>query len=85
MELVGAIHEQVREQFTLLAPQPGSALAAAIDRACDLVADHERHNEIAWNAWLDDQRELEDAQAEIVRLREQLVGTPIPQEDERAA
>lgn len=72
------IHEQVRQQFALLGAQPGTPLAAAVDRAVELVADHERMNDIAWNAWLDDQRALEDAQAEIERLREQLVGNPNP-------
>jgi len=79
------LHEQVRQQFALLAPAEGSALAAAIDRACELVAEHERMNDISWNAWIDDQRELEDAQQEIDRLRAQLVGHPNPEEERHAA
>jgi hypothetical protein len=85
MDSAASITDAVRDQFALLAPQPGTSLAAAIDRACDLVDEHERHNDIAWNAWLDDQRKLEDAEEEIRRLRQQLVGHPSKEEAGYAA
>lgn len=85
MDAESSISDAVRDQFVLMAPQPGSPLMAAIDRACDLVAEHERHNDIAWNAWMDDQRALEDALEEVRRLKQQLVGHPTTEEARHAA
>jgi len=82
-----ALGDAVRDQFALLAPAPGSPLAQAIDRACQIVEEHERTTELAWSQWLEDQRALEDAQDENRRLMQQLTGIPTDdtQEDRDAA
>lgn len=87
MKADDALGDAVRDQFALLAPAPGSPLAQAIDRACQIVEEHERTTELAWSQWLEDQRALEDAQDENRRLMQQLTGTPTDdtQEDRDAA
>lgn len=85
MRADGPLDEAVRDQFALLSPAPGSPLAQAIDRACALVADHERSTELAWSQWIDDQRALDEAQDENRRLMQQLSGTPTDDEEARSA
>lgn len=85
MRADGPLDEAVRDQFSLLAPAPGSPLAQAIDRACQIVEEHEKTTELAWSQWLDDQRALEEAQDENRRLMQQLSGIPTDHQEDTNA
>lgn len=85
MKADDTLGDAVRDQFALLAPPPGSPLAQAIDRACQIVEEHEKTTELAWAQWLEDQRALEEAQDENRRLMTQLTGTPTDHEEDTNA